>query len=232
MPAHDPLRDEQALLRRLFDTPPLGPPLAHAEIGVQLVQRRTVLNGHLSAVGLGQHALRPRELVSVPGPVRDAYAAILDAAADLAHSGERSRSQRITGLLARIAAAERVHAVRLRRDLESITRAVDALAQELRTPSTLWLTPSQPSTLGCRSYGRDEHGLVPRGGRWAVTLETAPDAADLGDGVGVTEVVLIDPDSPMHSTSLPLGTYSRISQILDAVRAADASVQEVLPQAS
>lgn len=228
MPAHDPLRDEQALLRRLFDTPPLGPPLAHAEVGIQLVQRRTVMNGHLAAVGLGRHALRPREQVSVPGPVRDAYADILDVATDLAYGGERSRSQRITGLLARIASAERVHAVRLRRDLATITRAVDDLAEELRTPRTLWLTPSQPSTLGCRSYGRDEHGLVPRGGRWAVTLETAPDAADLGDGVAVTEVVLIDPDSPMHSSSLPLGTYSRTSQILEAVRSADESVQEAL----
>lgn len=230
MPAHDPLRDEQALLRELFDTPPLGPPLAHAEVGIQLVQRRTVMNGHLGAVGLGRHALRPRELVSVPGPVRDAYADILDLATDLAYGGERNRSQRITGLLARIAAAERVHAVRLRRDLDIITRAVDDLAQELRTPSTLWLTPSLPSTLGCRSYGRDEHGFVPRGGRWAVTLETSPDVADL-DGVAVTEIVLIDPDSPTHSSSLPMGTYSRTSQVLDAVRAADVSVQEALPQA-
>lgn len=231
MPAHDPLRDEQTLLRELFDSPPLGPPLAHAEVGIQLVQRRTVMNGHLAAVGLGRHALRPRELVSVPGPVRDAYADILDVAADLVYSGERSRSQRITGLLARIAAAERVHAVRLRRDLESITRAVDDLALELRTPSTLWLTPSQPSTFGCHSYGRDEYGFVLRGGRWAATLEASPDAPDL-DSVAVTEVVLIDPDSPTHSSSLPLGTYSRVSQILDAVRAADASVQDVLSRNS
>lgn len=231
MPAHDPLRDEQALLRRLFDTPPLGPPLAHAEIGIQLVQRRTVLNAHLAAVGLGRHALRPREQVSVPGPVRDAYADILDVATDLAYGGERARSQRITGLLARIASAERVHAVRLRRDMDIIARAVDDLALELRTPTTLWLTPSHPSTFGCRSYGRDEHGLVPRGGRWAITLETAPDVADL-DGVAVTEVVLIDPDSPTHSSSLPLGTYSRVSQILDAFRAADESVQEALSRNS
>lgn len=227
MPAHDPLRDEQTLLRELFDSPPLGPPLAHAEVGIQLVQRRTVMNGHLAAVGLGRHALRPRELVSVPGPVRDAYADILDVATDLAYGGERSRSQRITGLLARIASAERVHAVRLRRDLESITRAVDDLALELRTPTTLWLTPSHLATFGCRSYGRDGYGFVPRGGRWAVTLETSPDVADLSGGA-VTEVVLIDPDSVTYSTSLPLGTYSRTSQILEAVQAADESVQEAL----
>lgn len=124
-----------------------------------------------------------------------------------------------------------MHAVRLRRDLDIITHAVDALAEELRTPRTLWLTPSQPSTFGCQSYGRDEHGLVPRGGRWALTLEAALDVADLDD-VAVTEIVLIDPDSVTHSSSLPMGTYSRTSQVLDAVRAADESVKEALSAAA